>query len=252
MNDISSALLNFNSIGLNDLEKVPLQNRIDTKYIFAIDALPSILEKLNTDYFILEINSLRMHHYNSLYYDTNNFGLYYQHFRGMLNRYKVRLRKYVDSGLSYFEVKFKSNKGRTIKTRVLLNNNEADENDSQQLLEDTPYKLMDLQAKFWVNYSRITLVSKDFKERLTFDIGLTYKMGDVEVENNQLVIAELKQAKSRVSEFRNLMKQLHIRQSSLSKYCFGVVSLIKDVKKNKFKEQVLTLNKKLYGAATGY
>ena len=39
-----------------------------------------------------------------------------------LNRYKIRQREYLISDISFFEIKFKSNKGRTIKKRIKTKN----------------------------------------------------------------------------------------------------------------------------------
>jgi hypothetical protein len=41
---------------------------------------------------------------------------------------------------------------------------------------------------------------------------------------NQLVIAEVKQDSKIASPFITIMRHKHIRQGSISKYCFGVAS----------------------------
>ncbi|HMT29838.1 MAG TPA: hypothetical protein PKD91_11210 [Bacteroidia bacterium] len=109
-----------------------------------------------------------------------------------------------------------------------------------------------LHAKMWVNYIRITLVSADYKERLTLDLDLTFKNDLVEKNIDNLVIAEVKQSKAGHSEFIKLMKQYHIRTGAISKYCFGVMSLFKNVRINNFKEQLLHLNKILHASPAGH
>jgi len=249
MRDIDTILTAFTPIGLADLEKVALLDRMDSKYMFTFDKLPAILESLSKDYFILEVNNLRKFHYKSLYFDTDNFKLFDLHSCGKLNRYKVRLRNYVESGISFFEIKFKSNKGRTVKNRIKVNDSEKTGDDAALFLcSNTPFSFYDLKAKIWVNYVRITLVSKNYLERLTFDIDLTFKNESKEVIIPELVIAELKQSRTGHSAFGDLMRESRIKKGSLSKYCFGIVSLIDDVRKNNFKEQILQINKLIHAA----
>lgn len=244
MENINSLLSGFTPVGLSDLDQVALLDRVDTKYVFSLDRLPDFLRKLSDHYYVLEINGNRMFHYNSLYFDTEGFHLFNLHASGRTNRYKVRCRRYVESGLVFFEIKFKNNKGRTIKSRVRLNSeNEIDEKALELLKEKTPFSIEDLKAMIWVNYVRITLVSKDFRERLTIDLDLSFKQGEQLKSYSNLVIAELKQNRSCSSYFSKLMKENHIRTGSLSKYCFGIASMFSTVKKNNFKYQFLSLNK---------
>jgi hypothetical protein len=65
------------------------------------------------------------------------------------------------------------------------------------------------------------------------------------IEN--LVIAEVKQESNGHSPFIRLMKKHHIRPGSLSKYCYGVITLYKDVKQNNFKRNLRKINKVIYG-----
>ena len=252
MEIIKTQLQLFESVSLPELEKVSLLDRMDTKYVFAREQLPEFLEILSDKYFILEISEKRIFKYESLYFDTDDFLLYNHHYCGRLNRYKVRFRKYVESNLSFFEIKFKNNKGRTIKSRIQHIPEDAIQGKALDLLQDkTPLEGTGLKAKFWVNYSRITLVSKDFKERLTLDCDLEFRNDQAVKTLNHLVIAEVKQSKVGRSVFSRLMKDYHIRIGSISKYCFGVVSLFENVRNNNFKPQLIYLNRLLYAAPTG-
>ena len=56
--------------------------------------------------------------YRSLYYDTVDRQFFLDHHNERVNRYKVRFREYVNSGLSFLEVKCKNNKKKTIKNRI--------------------------------------------------------------------------------------------------------------------------------------
>jgi hypothetical protein len=81
---------------------------------------------------------------------------------GKLNRHKIRYRKYVESDLNFFEIKFKSNKNRTIKDRVREDHIQDTIIDEAKILlgKKTGLRPEELEPKFWVYFSRITLVSK--------------------------------------------------------------------------------------------
>ena len=112
-------LLNhFETVSLDDLDRVRLLDRKDTKFVFNQIDLQHILEKLKPFYRILEINNDRVYTYDTTYFDTDNFLFYVQHHNGSRNRFKVRFRKYSSNKKSYFEIKIKNNKNRTVKKRL--------------------------------------------------------------------------------------------------------------------------------------
>lgn len=256
MEKINDILCGFTSITLKEMDNVKLMDRTDTKYVFKLEFLPLFLNEIKDDYRILDVNGHRISRYESLYFDTKNFDLYFSHHRGKPNRYKVRCRKYVESQLNFFEVKFKNNKGRTIKDRVKqkLIDGTIKDNAAELLLEKTPLLVANLEAKLWVNYSRITLVNKYSPERVTIDIDLNFKGDGKDKTIENLVIAEVKQDSAIISSFMRLMKKYHVRQGSISKYCFGVISLFESLKHNNFKPKLIQIKKTLrndFIASTG-
>ena len=118
MKTTEESLMEFDPISLQQMDNVKLQNRIDTKFMFRENLLPSMLNNMKEHYFVLDINGMRFNHYETLYFDTENFDHYLRHHNRRVNRYKFRARKYVESNLHFFEVKFKSNRGRTVKERI--------------------------------------------------------------------------------------------------------------------------------------
>ncbi len=228
------------------MDNVKLLDRLDTKFTFRIEQLPGILEHMTKHYYLLDVNGLRVHQYHSLYYDTNDFQLYTRHQNGKLNRYKIRYRRYADSGLCFFEIKFKNNKGRTIKDRIRRSEVEfcIQEKPEKLLRLVTPYAPDMFTPKIWVDYQRMTFVNKHTQERLTIDRNLTYRFSDTEVSFPKLVIAELKQEKGdSLSPFKRLMLKERIKEGSISKYCFGIATLYPHVKKNLFKPNIIALKK---------
>jgi hypothetical protein len=249
MNDINDILQTFDPISLREMDNVALMERMDTKYVFTFGELPVFLGMIKNDYRVLDVNSNRISKYESLYFDTLNFSLYYAHHNGAVNRFKIRYRNYVESNLNFFEVKFKNNRGRTIKNRVKRDQIDLKITEDAELLlkAKTPMESDNLEAKLWVNYSRITLVNKHSPERVTIDLNLTFKKGELEKTITNLIIAEVKQDKAVTSEFIKVMKAHHIREGSISKYCYGVISLFSYVKHNNFKPSLILIKKILNG-----
>ncbi|HET7818720.1 MAG TPA: polyphosphate polymerase domain-containing protein [Bacteroidia bacterium] len=251
MTNLNKIIASFEPISLSEMEGVKLMERVDTKYVFSTTQLPVILKGMLNDYRLLEINNVRQHRYESLYFDTHDFQLYKKHQRGMLNRWKVRFRRYVDSqGLTFFEIKFKNNKERTIKNRVKIEDieNVISGKAENFLKEISSLNPQHLSPKIWVNYSRMTFVNKFSQERLTIDTNLKFIQADskgaAEIAFPHMAIAEAKRDKaSSVSQFIRLVRLAGIREGSISKYCFGIYNLFNSIKKNNFKSKVHFIHK---------
>lgn len=230
------------------MDRVALLNRTDTKYIFNFSALGPILEEVTGNYDVLEINGQRFSNYKTLYYDTPEFKSFLDHHNGKVNRTKIRFRNYVDSGITFLEIKFKNNKERTIKSRIQVDHIEETLSERSKAFIGTN-SVIDpdtLIPTLWNNFSRITLVHKTDNERLTIDFNLAFEQfGKVSTTAvDHLVIAEVKQEKVNVnSDFIKTVKKRHIRTSGMSKYCVGTAMLNKDVKSNNFKERILKIKK---------
>lgn len=233
----------FEPVTLKEMDGVKLMDRTDTKFTFRLEQLNDVLKEVQSSYKCLEIESKKISTYKTLYYDTNDLMLYNKHHSGSLNRYKIRHRTYVDSMMGYLEVKFKNNKGRTIKERIKQKDvpNVFTENAYSFLLKELPFDPSGLSPVVWVNYSRITLVNKHSAERVTIDLNLQFKTDDTTIDLDELVIAEVKQEKRKKSAFLNVMKSKHIREGSISKYCFAIAFTKDNVKKNNFKEKLLSI-----------
>ncbi len=242
---LPESLNTIESISLVEMNEVKLLDRVDTKFTFHLDKLNEILSIISEDYKILTINNLRFARYETRYFDTPGYEMYIKHHNGKLNRNKVRFRTYIDTNIHYFEVKFKTNKGRTIKSRVKRNMNDFNITDKAKILLEskTQYHPEELQEAIRIYYNRITLVNKNMTERLTIDFELRYELNGLVKEFPNLVIAELKQDKSTKSPFALLMNQLKIQDISMSKYCLGVANLAEKVKRNNFKSKISYVDK---------
>jgi hypothetical protein len=236
----------FEPITLKEMDSVKLMNRTDTKFIFNMNQFDMVMNEIKEQYRVLEVEGKRLSRYETLYYDTGNLELYRKHHVGKYNRYKIRHRTYIESDIGFLEVKFKNNKGRTIKTRISkkdvpLSWEEESKNFLDQML---PFEPNELIPVIWINYSRLTLVNRYSAERLTIDLGLEFIRDQKTQKFDKLVIAEVKQEKRKASPFMSVMKKYHIREGSISKYCMGIAFTHEEVKKNNFKSKLKTIHKK--------
>ena len=227
------------------MDEVKLMSRTDTKFAFQADKLPVLLEKLIPFYRILDIKGELIHDYKSLYYDTDDRRFYTDHHNQRVNRNKIRFREYIGSGLTFLEVKLKNNKKRTIKKRMKVDviTKELSQEHKEYITRIIGQEI-EVNAKQWINFSRITLVHKIQKERLTIDINLTFQNKKLSGDLRKIVIAEVKQERmSRSSDFMKIAKEMSILPVRLSKYCMTTLKLNPDIKQNRFKEKLLFINK---------
>ena len=245
MSNLPQIVADFLPISLDEMDDVKLMSRTDTKFAFKANKMPLLLQELLPFYRILAIDGKLIHDYKSLYYDTDNRKFYLDHHNGRVNRNKIRFREYVGSKLTFLEIKRKNNKGKTIKKRMKVDaiSNELSEK-QQNYIEKIIGKPMEVNAKQWINFSRITFVHKTQKERLTMDVNLTFENKNEKGDMKHIVIAEVKQERmSRSSDFMRIAKEMHILPIRISKYCLTTLALNPELKKNRFKEKVLFINK---------
>jgi hypothetical protein len=245
MNNLTSTLSGFIPISLDAMDHVKLLDRIDTKYILHEDQLQDYLEAISTQYSVLVIDGKLFHPYETLYFDTPDFHLYHMHHNGKRNRYKLRCRKYVSSGISYFEVKSKTNTDRTVKARLRVEDipETLTAQLNQYIFDHTPGAYPDYVPSLRVFFDRITLVNKQANERLTIDLNLRYTSNGSEKKIRKVAIVEVKQEKHSISPFRELMKMQRHPKNYMSKYCLGMTCLNKGLKTNLFKQKINALNK---------
>jgi hypothetical protein len=239
----------FDPITLEEMDSVELLDRTDTKFVFSVLKLQEVMSRIMNEYNILEVSGIRLNHYRSLYLDTTDHLLYSLHHNGKMNRNKVRYREYMDSGKVYFEIKFKNNKGRTIKNRIKRVGIDPSLEGKPEILLNrlTNLSSEDLQPALDVTFTRMTFVDKARTERVTMDLDLHFRYDGRESDFSGVVIAELKQDRSNGSHIRTLMHELHIQECRVSKYCIGIASLYPNIKQNKFKLKLNLLNKINHG-----
>lgn len=244
---IQTILYEYLPISLAEMADVRLMNRVDTKYTTSLSLLPEFLKRLQADYYAQEINGSRISSYRTMYLDTYDRRMYLDHHNGRRTREKVRVRAYVDSQVTFLEIKNKSNKGRTKKKRIPLPEMKSYLHKDAEVFidEHAGYSLDTLMPRLENSFSRITLVNRSKTERLTIDVNLAFRnpSDGLETQMEGLVIIELKQDGNLPSFAKSQLSELHIHPVGISKYCLGTVLTAPDVKSNRFKGKIMLLNK---------
>lgn len=245
MSELRDRIAGFKPISLSEMDSVELQDRMDTKFIFASGILAEVWSQMQPHYRLLEIEGKRGTDYRSLYYDTPDLRHYRDHHNQRTFRSKVRFREYVGSGLAFFEVKRKTGTGRTDKARVRVTSiPDALDSDQQRFAEEASGKTEELLPTLWNHFTRYTFVHKSRPERLTMDVDLRFSVPGMERPLGDIVVAELKQERAdRSSPFARIMRDRNIRPASMSKYCIGMLLMEQPVKHNAFKAVLLKLER---------
>lgn len=219
------------------IEARSLQQRIDRKYLLAVDHLEPLLARLRLGYSLVRAKELSWARYDSVYFDTPDRTLYHAHRCGKRPRYKIRIRHYVDRQLSFLEIKSRTNIGRMVKRRLPLcyGQNHLGAAEQQFIEHHAPIDAARLTPCITLSFMRLTLVGRGLNERLTFDRDLTFAGDPCEERFSRVVIAEVKQGKySNHLGAVAALRSLHAREASFSKYCVGTV-LVAPVAGNIFK-----------------
>lgn len=243
---MNTILNSFDHIGLDEMSAVKLMNRVDTKFVTTMPRLIQLLKMAQGDYFVQEIDGKRSSDYTTLYYDTPALDMYITHHNGCLGRQKVRVRRYVDSDLTFLEVKNKNNHRRTRKKRIAVNDFSIESEEERQFLEKLCwYDVDSLKPALRNWFNRITLVNKGKTERVTIDTDLRYHnmVTGIDKALNQAVIIELKRDGNVPSPLLSMLRDLHIQPHGFSKYCIGTALTNPEVKKNRLKEKIYYVNR---------
>ena len=240
---LKEQLKTFAPIDLKQMDRVKLLRRSDTKYLISKKRVPDLLPSLVRDYFILEIGGNRIASYHTAYLDTPDKTYYKNHHQGRIKRHKVRFRTYVESCLSFLEVKLKE-KGKTNKKRITsTQNNSLDEAQKAFLSEWITEDLDQLYTSLENTFQRVTLVHKREQERVTIDFNLSFVLENQTIPLDEQVIIEIKQSRvNRNSVISKLLRSKLIRPFRLSKYCIGCILTDDGLKYNRFKSKLLKIN----------
>lgn len=243
---LSPCVESFLPVSLEEMSRVLLMDRADTKFVMHVADLPSVLQEAREQYSVLEVAGNRNRRYKTIYFDSEDYKLYRMHHNGKLRRYKLRIRKYQDTGQTFLELKSKNPKRHTEKTRMRYYGSGEDSDPLAPFRSFCRHEaelLGKAKESLRVEFDRITLVHNSKPERITIDTGLTLSSGNEQKELLNLCILEVKQPRDGGSPFSRIMLRKKIFPLRISKYCLGMIMHHEDLKKNNFKPRMMRLQK---------
>lgn len=242
---IGSLLLQFEPITLEEMSCIRLMNRTDKKFVTNKAKLFELLKLAQGKYYAQYNAGSRIATYRTTYWDTDDFHYYMEHHNGRSPRQKVRVRTYMDSGITFLEVKTKNNHGRTKKKRVEVPGQGQIKEMNDFLLERVNRPVSDIHQTVQNNFHRITLVNYGKTERLTIDFDIRFHNYDTQQDatTGNLVIIELKRDGNVFSPILDMLRQLRIKPSGFSKYCIGSVITNPSIKHNLFLPKLVKIHK---------
>lgn len=243
---------NMPTITLDEMSAIKLMNRVDTKYVMSEEKCMQLLERAVGDYSVQVIDDVRACRYSTLYYDTPEWEMYTVHHNRRLTRQKIRTRTYVETDVTFIEVKNKTNTGRTKKKRIKLPeeyfyNVTAHDEALAFLKERAAYAPESISPSLTTQFTRITLVNHAHTERLTIDLNLAFcnmrEEGAKPTGIEHLVIVELKQDGLCYSPMKQILLDLRVKKFKVSKYCLGMALSNDKIKRNRFKDKIRKIRK---------
>ncbi|MFB1082239.1 polyphosphate polymerase domain-containing protein [Jeotgalibacillus sp. JSM ZJ347] len=226
--------------------------RYELKYLITMDQYKrfreAIMPHMNVDTYG---NPEGKYNIISLYFDSDDYKIYYETRNKLRFRQKLRLRIYDQADLNsqaFFEVKQKF-KNVVNKRRTVIPLNEAYESikepqwnadlskynpsNPQIMREVLHFKdLYDLKPKVVVSYDRQAFMGIEEKDlRVTFDYNLMCRNDDLRIENGPrgqyfidpgYVVLEVKVSNSVPFWLARLLSEFELPKQSVSKYCTSI------------------------------
>ena len=245
---IQALLGHLEPITLEQMSGIKLMNRTDTKFVTNKRKLAQLLELAQGQYYAQFNAGSKIADYKTTSWDTDGHHFYFEHHNGRAPRQKVRVRTYMDSQVTFLEVKTKNNHGRTKKKRIEVPGQEITQEREQanEFLGKLVHRgLDDIHPTVQNRFHRITLVNYGKTERLTIDFDVRFHNFETndETGTGELVIIELKRDGNVYSPVLDMLRRLRIKPSGFSKYCIGSVMTNRELKHNMFKQKMVWINK---------
>ncbi len=230
---IEKILSEMTPISLEEIAGCAFTDRVDTKFVFPFNRLLDVLTLVKDEYTVLSIDNKQLLPYSTLYLDTPDFQLQRWHENGKANRFKLRQRHYEQTQQSFLELKYKTNKGKTVKYRI---DNNVDIGQKADFLKRiSGLELTDMQPHSYNRFSRITLAHHVNSARITIDTNMRFSVDNKDWHAlDNICVAEFKTPTYRHALFDKL-KQQQIYPLKFSKFIVGMYLNGMPAKLNRYK-----------------
>ncbi len=233
----------FRTIGLDDLvARAEMLTRIDRKYLLTPTEAGEFLNRLTPSTEALSIDGSLAARYETVYFDTSDWASFRMSAHQRRVRMKVRTRTYVDSGVTFLEVKSRGASGVTVKERIPYDGGgDRLTIDARAYLADAATRLglggglaYELFPVIRTTYDRSTLLAPDGAGRITVDTDLSWRLPDgATLDLPDLVIVETKSLSAASATDRLLWRAGH-RPVPVSKFATGLAALNPDLPRNRW------------------
>lgn len=244
---LDSQLVELPTIDLEQLNATAaLQTRIDRKYVVPTERFTELFNGFHAEMNVLENNGLRVFPYDSVYFDSPNLDSYFLAAYGRRRRYKIRTRSYLDSGVSFLEVKTEGSRSATVKERIPYNLADrstitADGADyiAQTLLSTGQAPPTNLAPVLETVYGRVTLYLPASNSRATIDLDVAWSLpGQAPLVMTENVVVETKSGSAPGQLDKYLWKN-GVRPSRISKFATGLATLLPQLPSNRWHKALL-------------
>lgn len=231
------------AVGLEELNaEAALQTRVDRKYVVPTGLACQLLATVSTDMRVLEMDGSRSFAYDSVYFDTAAMDSYLLAAHGRRRRYKIRTRTYVDSAVSFLEVKTEGAREATVKERIpyRLEDRARLTTEGLDYVRETLTAAVGsvpagrLEPVIETRYRRTTLYLPESGSRATIDTDVTWQRPSHHPwVLDDAVILETKSGSTAGPLDRHLWAH-GVRPSRISKFATGMAALCPDLPANRW------------------
>jgi hypothetical protein len=233
------------AVGLEELTtEAALLTRVDRKYLVPSATARKILSTFGGEARVLEMDGNRTFAYDSVYFDTPALDSYMLAARGRRRRFKIRTRTYLDSGVSFLEVKTEGAREATVKERIPyeLGHREHLTDEGLAYVNETLAAVLGdvrfgpLEPVLSTRYNRTTLFLPESGSRATIDSDVIWQSpnGQPWVLDDAVVV-ETKSGSAPGPLDRHLWAH-GVRPCRISKFATGMAALHPELPANRWNQ----------------
>lgn len=236
------------AVSLEELNALAsLQTRVDRKYLVPVGQLLNLLSSFGEETQVLETAGVRAFDYDSVYFDTPGLDSYHLAAFGRRRRYKIRTRSYLNSGVSFLEVKTEGSRSATVKERIpykLADRAVITAEGAGYIAETlaatgTMLRPETLSPVLETKYARITLLLPASNSRATIDLDVAWTVpGRDTLVLRDHVVLETKSGSAPGGLDRHLW-HAGIRPSRISKFATGMAALNPALPANRWHQTII-------------
>ncbi|MHA7269400.1 polyphosphate polymerase domain-containing protein [Arthrobacter sp. HLT1-20] len=239
---LEARLSELPTIGLEELNAAAaLQTRIDRKYLVPTEKFTQLFNGFRAEMRVLDTDGTKIFPYDSVYFDTPGLDSFFLAAHGRRRRYKIRTRSYLDSGVSFLEVKTEGSRSATVKERIPYDpahrsiiTAEGAAYIAETLRSAGQRPPVNLAPVLETVYGRITLFLPATTSRATIDLDVAWSLpGKPPLIMSDAVVVETKSG-SAPGQLDKYLWHHGVRPARISKFATGLATLMPQLPGNRW------------------